>query len=107
MNKELKNKWLEALRSGEYKQGVNFLRNIGDNYCCLGVLYEVEGISPLDIENSGKSICYRYDGINTSFPSNEVIKRWGMSIGTCNNLAKMNDNGKRFNEIADWIEENL
>lgn len=39
---EVKEKWLKALRSGEYKQGRNTLYNPDtDQYCCLGVLCEL------------------------------------------------------------------
>ena len=40
MNPEIKQKWLNALRSGEYPQGRNDLRN-GDGFCCLGVLCDI------------------------------------------------------------------
>ena len=33
-------RWVEALRSGEYKQGTGRLRS-GDEYCCLGVACDV------------------------------------------------------------------
>lgn len=37
MNKEIKIKWVTALRSGKYKQGKKAL-NINNNFfCCLGV----------------------------------------------------------------------
>ena len=41
MNKEAKQKWIEALRSGMYTQGKCSLKNTDNNYCCLGVLVEV------------------------------------------------------------------
>lgn len=41
MNRELKTKWLEALRSGKYKQGRSALRTIQDEFCCLGVLCDI------------------------------------------------------------------
>ena len=44
MNKELKEKWLTALRSGEYAQGNGALRKPGDakdSFCCLGVLCDI------------------------------------------------------------------
>ena len=45
MNKEIKDKWVKALRSGEYKQGRLYLQR--DNlFCCLGVLCKV-----LDVPN--------------------------------------------------------
>lgn len=48
MNEKIKAKWIDALLSGEYKQGTNVLANANTNeYCCLGVLCELavkEGI---------------------------------------------------------------
>lgn len=40
MNPEVKKKWLEALRSGKYRQATEQLRK-GDAYCCLGVLCDL------------------------------------------------------------------
>jgi hypothetical protein len=45
MNPEVKALWLDALRSGEYKQGQGRLRKTEDDgtfsYCCLGVLCDL------------------------------------------------------------------
>lgn len=44
-------RWVEALESGEYKQGVGSLRPTHDTYCCLGVatlLAEQDGVVPPD-----------------------------------------------------------
>ena len=42
MNVEVKEKWLKALRGGEFKQGRERLCDLDDNsYCCLGVLCEI------------------------------------------------------------------
>lgn len=44
MNPEVKALWLDALRSGEYEQGQNFLHSEKDGkhtYCCLGVLCDL------------------------------------------------------------------
>ena len=38
-----KKAWIEALRSGDYKQGHGRLKG-DDLYCCLGVLVDVMGI---------------------------------------------------------------
>lgn len=38
---EVKQKWLQALRSGSYKQGKHVLRTADNHYCCLGVLCDV------------------------------------------------------------------
>lgn len=40
MNPEWKRKWVDALRSGEYKQGREVLKS-GDEFCCLGVLADL------------------------------------------------------------------
>jgi hypothetical protein len=101
----LKAKWVEALRSGEYKQTRNYLQD-EYGFCCLGVLCEVMGL-----ENTEDDILditrYYYEGdYNISlFPGNlgsdlEIDHDEGT-------LVNMNDNGKTFSEIADWIEKNL
>ena len=41
INKELVRQWVEALRSGKYKQGRSALRNIDNEFCCLGVLCDI------------------------------------------------------------------
>lgn len=42
MNPEIKQQWIAALRSGEYKQGKRVLHNVDENtYCCLGVLCDL------------------------------------------------------------------
>jgi hypothetical protein len=38
---EIKAEWTAALRSGEYAKGTHVLRNLRDEYCCLGVLCEI------------------------------------------------------------------
>ena len=40
MDQQIKAKWVAALRSGEYEQGVQLLRQ-GDQFCCLGVLCDL------------------------------------------------------------------
>lgn len=40
MKKAIADKWIKALKSGKYKQGVYALKS-EDNYCCLGVLCDI------------------------------------------------------------------
>ena len=57
MDPELKSKWISALRSGEYKQGKEYLRD-GDTWCCLGVLAKVQGF---DVPNRTEEVrSYRW-----------------------------------------------
>jgi hypothetical protein len=44
VNSELKQKWILALRSGEYRQGKYRLRDEQSEFCCLGVLADVCGV---------------------------------------------------------------
>ncbi len=40
MKAEIKKRWIDALKSGEYKQGRGRLKD-GGSYCCLGVLCDL------------------------------------------------------------------
>lgn len=105
MDADVKKKWVEALRSGDYKQGRAMLRPSKDRYCCLGVLCEVLEIEyPMNRYN----LPYRalvLSGLSAESPT--VVKD-----GTTVSLALLNDgfDGKEslsFPEIADLIEEQL
>ena len=92
LNKEAKEKWLQALRSGDYKQGTGDLQS-GGCFCCLGVLEKVI---------KGKVKKHQ----SASWPSCGDQVR--LSRPACRRLITMNDVEKKsFAQIADWIEENL
>lgn len=62
INRENFRKWVKALRSGQFKQGIEKLKRDDDRYCCLGVvcaLMEREGLdpgwSPAFLDESGNS----------------------------------------------------
>jgi hypothetical protein len=122
MNPEFKRKWVEALRSGRYKQGRGVLRSSDDEFCCLGVacdLFGEEEWSPgvaCDLFGKGEWSprpvldCYMYEhkGVkNAVLPVPSVLDKVGLSSRTAGYLAVMNDNGATFPEIADYIEEHL
>jgi len=91
--REFAEKWVAALRSGEYKQSTKNLYNDA-GYCCLGVACKIEGIS----DDAMFGVVY---------PN---IK-WVPEHLQYNNLqiecANLNDQQhKSFPEIADWIEQN-
>lgn len=67
MKKEIADKWVEALRSGEYNQGRGYLR-VENEYCCLGVLCEILDV-PKVKENDEK---YIYDGRGDVLPVSVV-----------------------------------
>lgn len=116
MNAEIKKKWLEALRSGKYRQGKNRLC-INDSYCCMGVLLEILkddlGLQKKEkCENS--DIIITYNGESQYLPD-EVVKAAELPshnprVKFCYDysLAHLNDVQRlSFNQIADIIEEQL
>lgn len=119
MNRYLKEKWLHKLRSGEIKQANGTLCNSDGNKCCLGVLAEVMGavfFVPIGQVTSytkafistGIEVKVR-DGQDSEaeFLSKDMLKLCGLTEEEQSILAKMNDVGKTFVEIADYIETNI
>jgi len=108
MNPQVKQKWIDALRSGEYEQA-KFTLKCEYGYCCLGVLTDLY-IQENDLEwvYDNKSNNYEFDG-NEGSLCNYVIKWSDFPDGKVEEeLIKMNDTTlKTFSEIADYIEENL
>lgn len=116
-------KWLEALRSGKYKQGQSFLTKIikEEQYdCCLGVACRIfiEEGNTLKVQKSNDidgTVCVDYGYNSTTLPS-EVISWLGLydECGKANHsdypsCVSMND-GKgyqfTFEQIANKLEEN-
>ena len=107
MTKELKKKWLDALRSGEYTQGRGRLR-YANQYCCLGVLCDVVGYEWKEKEKN----CF-YSIAGTNWIKNEEIREeLGLSQEVQEKCYNMNDGTSgykkhSFKKIADWLEKNL
>lgn len=114
--------WVEALRSGEFAQERQMLRS-NNGYCCLGVLCELHrkatGLGHW--ENTGGDwhyITHDTDGKDVHAESVELpieVRDWAGVIsysgefwdkgwGRARNLARINDDGSSFAEIADIIE---
>ena len=91
--------WLQALRSGEYLQVQAELHRSLDaicsveRHCCLGVLADQFGV--LDA-CSGYFRAKGTDGEWFVVPADVQLK-----------LASLNDEGKTFLQIADYIEKHL
>jgi len=122
VKQEVAEKWVKALRSGEYKQGSGALETYG-HYCCLGVLCEVaiKEEVPLDVgtDIEGHSC---YDDAQSYLPDSVMLwsgvssRRGDIPKGTIlegqvgnrlyGSLSSANDDGVRFDTIADYIEAN-
>ena len=107
MDQKIAEKWVAALRSGEYKQGQDRLKD-GDRYCCLGVLCDLHAREHADYPYS-----HAADGVDTFYGNRVILPgvalEWaGMSspYGTVNGttLVNINDRGATFDEIAGVIE---
>ena len=107
MNKAIKNKWVAVLRSDEYYQIHEMLRNTERGRCCLGVLADVNGEAWIKTEESPYP---RYVEIpNGHFSASDYHGR-----GTCltssesGKLINLNDKQRlTFDQIATYIENNL
>lgn len=83
-------KWIAALRSGKYRQGIEFLKHgnrYGTRYCCLGVAKELFGLR--------------------AEPDHALVDFGWMDEEVQTVLTKMNDSGHNFTQIADHIESEI
>lgn len=110
---EIKEEWLIALRSGNYKQGKNRLVNCDNEHCCLGVLCETLEISKeIKTDSEGKTTGYTFENMTVTLP-NSVMRKTkldyygdfhGFSINGKSSLADLNDTHHSFEFIAHIIE---
>ena len=118
------NLWMEALESDQYEQGRSYLKSIDNKFCCLGVFCEAMGISPTLPETDPPEMqqCYFYEEASCGLPYS-IEKKYGFygEFGETKEdaeaafddpvesefaLARLNDSGKTFKEIAAIIKEN-
>lgn len=114
MKPDLKEKWIAALRSGEYVQGRSGYLYRDKTYCCLGVLAEIDGKLSDERYIAGIGTTKGFGSCYGNLPKEyieeielkEKYSQEGSSVS--GKLINMNDlRNFSFDEIADWIEENL
>lgn len=100
--KRFKEKWVKALRSGNYKQGKESLYTEHTNsFCCLGVACAITYKGPV------KNLAWHsYIELGEDWSEN-VPKLLVNDEGIPEKLAKMNDDGKTFKQIAAYIDRYL
>jgi hypothetical protein len=93
---QLKRKWIEALRSGKYRQTRQYLMDDG-GYCCLGVLCVIQGADLSDFTDLETSVLTEYGDYSA-----------GLTQAQCDELAGMNDGQmcepRSFDHIAGYIQ---
>lgn len=129
MNPEVKQKWIDALRSGKYDQGKEKLRSV-QGYCCLGVLCDLYSQEQdVEWEFRGNEETYLqpqdywyFEGESEFLP--ESVRDWsGLPVGNpsvrvdvteeddendwfyTDEIANLNDSGYTFNELSKLIEQ--
>jgi hypothetical protein len=116
--------WIEALRSGRYKQGtgclLRLLRHGSFNkyaYCCLGVACDVHSaiVGGYWDDGDGESPTHigfvidpdrNADGEQDTLPT-DVQSRFGLRDVEVDELIRLNDAGVSFNTIANQLEHCL
>lgn len=91
---EIKDKWLKALKSGEYEQFNGQLRNPENHKqcCCIGVLCNVlnEPINEVGMDNLNKDI---YEQLHNNITAQLTEKLW-----------RINDKSYEENDVRDYSE---
>jgi len=131
MNPEVKQKWIDALRSDKYEQGSHKLRSV-TGYCCLGVLcdlYSQEHNTQWEFRGNDETNLqlqdYWYFGDQSEFLPESVMNWAELKTPNPNvrvdvednedednwyytdELSNINDSGYSFNGIANIIEAQL
>jgi hypothetical protein len=103
MKREVRDKWCNALESGEYRQGKKQLKTHENEFCCLGVLFDVmggtwvDGIKAVDKEG--------FNGI--AFLPEGFREAIGLPYDLQGTLSCMNDDDNRsFIYISGWLRDN-
>lgn len=97
-------KWIAALRGGEYVQGKSRLQH-NSKFCCLGVFCEVIGV-PTKGKRPDGAVLYDFGYLVLEATlSLDVERLYKIDVNT---LISLNDaKGASFSEIADYIEQNI
>jgi len=119
-NKELVKQWVEALRSGKYRQIADRLRrelDTGYGYCCLGVLCEIakpltsEEVLERKLQDDGYIPTVINKLLQQQQIDNSLIARFRelvvlMPSGKLTAVTILNDDLQMsFSEIADLLEQ--
>lgn len=125
MNQAIRDRWVRALRHGDYKQGRDTLVDDKDRFCCLGVLSDLFARAKGMGWTPSSGLCHRYfvDGDETenitSIPAcvrvwaglgddeNPNVRIGGESDAEFGLIACNDDIKMSFEGIADAIERSL
>ena len=96
---------MAELRNPENKQGTGLLCSLDGARCCLGVAADLANVPKIPSKD-----IFVYDFAAGRYRERADITPggWmGLSTDDIYVLTRMNDTGKTFPQIADWIEKNI
>lgn len=109
LDKHVKERWVNALKSGQYQQETGTLRRKVDDkysYCCLGVLVDTLPDTVWYPVYGGNTFGYHFGAESTQAILGPLLRATvGLEQSDMCVLMDKNDNGVSFNEIADYITE--
>lgn len=121
MKPEIKQKWIDALRSGEYSQTSQSLKD-SQGFCCLGVLCDLYLNEEPNPNGFWKDDAFYYDNSYGDVWSEEYLPEpvmdwaglnddnprvWSNGVDKSICISDLNDMGTSFSQIADVIEKQL
>lgn len=81
---ELAQKWLAALRSGEYTQGRDRLRTLNSEFCCLGVACDIADSSQWALMGVSHKRMFRWGkSENTHLLGYDLASKIGLNPSGC------------------------
>lgn len=107
MNPEIKKSWIKALRSGKYEQVIGRLTDGPKSYCVLGVLGKEMGFNPVQLKNGNWSLVNCAGRRGSTYLPKCALNAAGLYHAQATKLASLNDNGRNFEALADFIEKHL
>ena len=120
MDPATRNRWTQALRSGDYRRSNGVMRQDIDGepcFCVFGVLLETMQTGAWDCNDDETRVAGREvvtythvmeDGtLSRGAPPESVRQRWRIPDLAISRLTSMNDVGATFKQMARWIEVHL
>lgn len=106
MKRDVRDMWVEALRSGEFSQTRNALKK-HDGHCCLGVLCEIHPDVQFEDGPGGDTAVHTAYRHHNELPSS-LLTAIELSRFQMGRLMILNDDEHMsFDQIAEHIEKNL
>ena len=116
--KEHRQKWVKALRSGDYEQGYGLMRTKDDKYCVMGVACDISGLGEWKLGRGvggyySEAYAYKIEeAMHFGYLSIDVADYYGLNEENgsywknevLSTLTSENDEKVSFNDLAYIIE---